>query len=71
MRPQANHILALCSCLIFDEKSEDPITNEPELLRAFDKCQGIARSVGQVRRCRTMPVVSLVLLIVAVTEWRF
>ena len=50
MRPQANHILALCSCLIFDEKSEDPITNEPELLRAFDKCQGIARSVGQVRR---------------------
>jgi len=53
---EANHILALCSCLIFDEKSEDPITNEPELLRAFDKCQGIARSVGQVMHECKLPV---------------
>lgn len=53
---EANHILALCSCLIFDEKSEDPITNEPELLRAFDKCQAIARQVGEVMHECKLPV---------------
>jgi ATP-dependent RNA helicase DOB1 len=53
---QPNHILALCSCLIFDEKSEDPITNEPELLRAFDRCQSIAQTVGEIMHESKLPV---------------
>ena len=53
---QPNHILALCSCLIFDEKSEDPISNEPELLRAFDRCQAIAQTVGEIMHESKLPV---------------
>merc|ERR1712232_284146 len=48
MGMEANHIIALCSCLVFDEKSDDPITNNLELMRAFDIMKGIARNVGDV-----------------------
>ncbi|CAK9034559.1 unnamed protein product [Durusdinium trenchii] len=41
----ANNIIALCSCLVFDEKSEDPITNNLDLMKAFETCKGIARNV--------------------------
>merc|ERR1712113_195986 len=45
---EANNIIALCSCLVFDEKSEDPLTNNLELMKAFDTIKGIARSVAEV-----------------------
>jgi len=45
---EANHIIALCSCLVFDEKSEDPITSNVELLRGFEAIKGIARTVAEV-----------------------
>merc|ERR1719188_2703686 len=45
---EANHIIALISCLVFDEKSEDPMTNNPELIKAFDIIKGIARNVAEV-----------------------
>ena len=44
----ANNIIALCSCLVFDEKSEDPITNNMELMKAFETCKGIARNVAEI-----------------------
>ncbi|CAE7946505.1 MTREX [Symbiodinium sp. KB8] len=44
----ANNIIALCSCLVFDEKSEDPITNNLDLMKAFETCKGIARNVAEV-----------------------
>ena len=44
----SNNIIALCSCLVFDEKSEDPITNNLELMKAFETCKGIARNVAEV-----------------------
>ena len=44
----ANNIIALCSCLVFDEKSEDPITNNLELMKAYETCKGIARNVAEV-----------------------
>jgi len=53
---EPNHVLALCSCLVFDEKSEDPVTSETVLLKAFDKCQAIARSVGQVMHECKLPI---------------
>ena len=42
----ANNIIALCSCLVFDEKSEDPITNNLDLMKAFETCKGIAKKCG-------------------------
>merc|ERR1712194_806146 len=45
---ESNNIVALCSCLVFDEKSEDPITNNLELMKAFNQCKGIARTVAEV-----------------------
>merc|ERR1712039_843057 len=53
---ESNNIIALCSCLIFDEKSEDPITNNLDLMKAFDTCKGIARNVAEVMLENTLPV---------------
>jgi len=53
---EANNIIALCSCLVFDEKSEDPITNNLELMKAFDSIKGIARNVAEVMLENKMPV---------------
>merc|ERR1712194_385963 len=53
---EANHIIALCSCLVFDEKSEDPITNNPDLIRAFDTIKGIARNVGEIMVENKIPI---------------
>jgi len=53
---EANNIIALCSCLVFDEKSEDPITNNLELMKAFDTCKGIARNVAEVMVENKMPI---------------
>merc|ERR1712183_271471 len=52
---EANHIVALCSCLVFDEKSEDPITNNLQLMKAFDTMKGIARNVAEVMVENKMP----------------
>jgi len=51
-----NHVLALCSCIVFDEKSEDPMTAEPELVKAYDRCLAIARTVGQVMHECKLPI---------------
>jgi len=53
---EANNIIALCSCLVFDEKSEDPITNNLELMKAFDSVKGIARQVAEVMLENKMPI---------------
>ncbi|CAE8583613.1 unnamed protein product, partial [Polarella glacialis] len=53
---EANHIIALCSCLVFDEKSEDPITNNLELMKAFETCKGIARNVAEVMLENKIPI---------------
>merc|ERR1712187_321462 len=53
---EANNIIALCSCLIFDEKSEDPITNNLDLMKAFDTCKGIARNVAEVMLENKLPI---------------
>eukprot|EP00928_Gymnodinium_smaydae_P020163 TRINITY_DN17797_c0_g1_i1.p1 TRINITY_DN17797_c0_g1~~TRINITY_DN17797_c0_g1_i1.p1 ORF type:complete len:584 (-),score=183.46 TRINITY_DN17797_c0_g1_i1:136-1887(-) len=53
---EANNIIALCSALIFDEKSEDPITNNLELMKAFDTCKGIARNVAEVMVENKLPI---------------
>lgn len=53
---EANHIIALCSCLVFDEKSEDPITNNLDLMKAFDTCKGIARNVAEVMLENKIPI---------------
>merc|ERR1712129_639993 len=53
---EANNIVALCSCLIFDEKSEDPITNNLDLMKAFDSIKGIARNVAEVMVENKMPI---------------
>merc|ERR1712048_849785 len=53
---EANNIIALCSCLIFDEKSEDPITNNLDLMKAFDTCKGIARNVGEIMLENKLPI---------------
>merc|ERR1712232_1307739 len=52
----ANSIVALCSCLIFDEKSEDPIVNNLEIMKAFDTCKGIARKVAEVMLENKLPI---------------
>uniref|UniRef100_A0A7S2Q2C1 Superkiller viralicidic activity 2-like 2 n=1 Tax=Zooxanthella nutricula TaxID=1333877 RepID=A0A7S2Q2C1_9DINO len=53
---EADHIIALCSCLVFDEKCEDPITNVPELVRAYDTIKGIARNVAEVMVENKIPI---------------
>lgn len=53
---EANNIVALCSCLVFDEKSEDPITNNLSLMKAFDSMKGIARNVAEVMLENKMPI---------------
>merc|ERR1712028_284061 len=53
---EANNIIALCSCLVFDERSEDPMTNNPELVKAFDSVKGIARQVAEVMLENKMPI---------------
>jgi len=53
---EANHIIALCSCLVFDEKSEDPITNNLDLMKAFDTCKGIAKNVAEVMVENKIPI---------------
>lgn len=53
---ESDHIVALCSCLVFDEKSEDPITGNLELVKAFETIKGIARNVGEVMVECKMPV---------------
>merc|ERR1719265_2774971 len=53
---EANNIIALCSCLVFDEKSEDPITNNLNLMKAFDTMKGIARNVAEVMLENKMPI---------------
>jgi ATP-dependent RNA helicase DOB1 len=53
---EANNIIALCSCLVFDEKSEDPITNNLDLMKAFDSIKGIARNVAEVMLENKMPI---------------
>merc|ERR1712113_222725 len=53
---EANNIIALCSCLVFDEKSEDPLTNNLELMKAFDTIKGIARNVGEVMLENKIPI---------------
>lgn len=53
---EPNHIVALCSCLVFDEKSEDPITNNLELMKSLDTCKGIARNVAEVMLECKLPV---------------
>jgi len=45
---EANNIIALISCLVFDEKSEDAMTTKPELVKAFEAIKGIARNVAEV-----------------------
>merc|ERR1712232_476818 len=52
----ANNIIALCSCLVFDEKSEDPITNNLDLMKAFDTCKGIARNIAEVMIENKLPI---------------
>eukprot|EP00931_Biecheleriopsis_adriatica_P061271 TRINITY_DN36836_c0_g1_i1.p1 TRINITY_DN36836_c0_g1~~TRINITY_DN36836_c0_g1_i1.p1 ORF type:complete len:1062 (-),score=260.86 TRINITY_DN36836_c0_g1_i1:47-3232(-) len=53
---EANNIIALCSCLVFDEKSEDPITNNLDLMKAFETCKGIARNVAEVMLENKIPI---------------
>merc|ERR1712232_1178196 len=53
---EANNIIALCSCLAFDEKSEDPITNNLDLMKAFDTIKGIARNVAEVMQENKIPI---------------
>ena len=52
----ANNIIALCSCLVFDEKSEDPITNNLDLMKAYETCKGIARNVAEVMVENKIPI---------------
>merc|ERR1711920_529021 len=40
----------------FDEKCEDPITNNLDLVRAFDTIKGIARNVGEIMVENKMPI---------------
>lgn len=53
---EPNNIIAMCSCLVFDEKSEDPITNNMELMKAFETCKGIARTVAEVMVENKLPI---------------
>eukprot|EP00929_Paragymnodinium_shiwhaense_P079590 TRINITY_DN4148_c0_g1_i1.p1 TRINITY_DN4148_c0_g1~~TRINITY_DN4148_c0_g1_i1.p1 ORF type:complete len:1051 (-),score=311.45 TRINITY_DN4148_c0_g1_i1:306-3458(-) len=53
---EANNIIALCSCLVFDERSEDPITNNLDLMKAFDTCKNIARNVAEVMVENKLPI---------------
>jgi ATP-dependent RNA helicase DOB1 len=53
---EANNIIALCSCLVFDEKSEDPLTTNLELMKAYETLKGIARNVAEVMVENKLPV---------------
>merc|ERR1712217_623186 len=53
---EANNIIALCSALVFDEKSENPITTNLDLMKAFDTCKGIARNIAEVMLENKLPV---------------
>jgi len=53
---EANNIIALCSCLVFDEKSEDPITSRPELMKAYETVKGIARNVAEIMVENKLPI---------------
>lgn len=53
---EANNIIALFSCLVFDEKSEDPITNNLDLMKAFDTIKGIARRIAEVMVENKIPI---------------
>jgi len=53
---EANHIIAICSCLVFDEKSEDPGSNKLELMQAYETIKGIARNVGEVMVENKLPI---------------
>jgi len=54
---EANHIVALISCLVFEEKSDDPITNNLQLMQAFETMKGIARNVAEVMVENKIPIV--------------
>jgi len=53
---ESNNIIALCSCLVFDEKSDDPLTTNPTLLRGFEACKGVARQVAEIMVENKMPI---------------
>uniref|UniRef100_A0A7S1AV33 Superkiller viralicidic activity 2-like 2 n=1 Tax=Noctiluca scintillans TaxID=2966 RepID=A0A7S1AV33_NOCSC len=52
----ANSIIALCSCLVFDEKSEDPSTSNLEMMKAFDTIKSIARNVAEIMVESKLPI---------------
>eukprot|EP00971_Amphidinium_carterae_P280271 5564195-Amphidinium_carterae.1 len=51
-----NHIVALCSCLVFDEKPTEANPSNPELLKAFEKMKSVARHVGEVMKENKLPI---------------
>jgi len=53
---ESDDIIALCSCLIFDEKCEDPIPHNLELVNAFNIVKGIARNIAEVMREHKIPI---------------
>lgn len=53
---EANHIIAACSCLVFDEKCEDPITTNKELQKTYETMKGIARTVAEVMVENKLPI---------------
>lgn len=56
MDMEANNIIALCSCLVFDERSEDSMPQNPELVSAYETCKHIARNVADVMIENKMPI---------------
>eukprot|EP00415_Alexandrium_ostenfeldii_P002882 UN2882 len=53
---EANHFIAACSCLFFDENSEDPFPTNLELGKPFAPFKGFARSVGEVMVETKLPI---------------
>merc|ERR1712137_842153 len=53
---EEDYIIAICSCLVFDEKSDDPLPLNANLVNAFKLVKGIARNVAQTMRDQKMQI---------------
>eukprot|EP00397_Hematodinium_sp_SG-2012_P008434 GEMP01008494.1.p1 GENE.GEMP01008494.1~~GEMP01008494.1.p1 ORF type:complete len:1009 (+),score=176.13 GEMP01008494.1:21-3047(+) len=51
-----DHIVALLSCLVFDERSNVEANLDPVLQAAFERIQEVARNVGKVMKESKLPV---------------
>ncbi|XP_053990393.1 exosome RNA helicase MTR4-like isoform X2 [Hylaeus volcanicus] len=54
---QTNYLVALLSCFVFDEKSDENMPNDPKLLEAYQRLRDVSQRVAEVSINARLPVV--------------